>query len=611
MQKVRMGTIRIRTIRNHLASIIAVMSILGCGSNTTEQSTISTPSPDQLVPGTKIGVLALEDSVEPENDENASPISFSDVTQQSGIDFTYYGVPSPQAYMTEQNGGGVAVFDADGDQVQDIFLVNGSHFQKPAESGEQSSQLYRGRGKFSYDKVTRSAFIEHHSFGMGVASGDFDNDGFADLFIACFGRNSLFQNQGDGTFRRITSEPIDVRRDWSCSPAFADFNGDGLLDLYVVNYVDWASDHKPCSDPKHPEIRRTCSPTSKNAVADNLYLNNGNLTFADVGKSAGIANEIIGKGLALGVFDANGDGRLDIYVANDTTANSLFINQDSMKFVDAATEYGVAVSVDGVHGASMGVGIADYDRNGNKDILVTNFRNQVNDLYSSLGAAGYVFANTETGLDLSSRSKLAFGAVFRDLNGDTWPDIFISNGHIWNLTSLGNQYEYQMTASLLANQSGSRFRDVSEKSGKYFQKKWLGRSVAAGDLDNDGDIDLVVQHLESRARVLRNDTVDYPQSVTIGFSGVKSSRSPLGCQVRFSHPTGIVTTHIPSGESFQASHDPRINIPIGAGNVIKMLEITWPDGHPEQWLNIGVTAGQQLLAIEGGQISSLAVENFQ
>lgn len=583
----------------HLLLLTAVIiSHCGCGKSTTEPSA----SPKDQKPAT----LQVEPETAPIVEENvSSPIHFTDVTQESGIDFTYYGVPSPQAYMTEQNGGGVAIFDADGDRIPDVFLTNGSHFEQPAHSREHSDQFYQGNSDCSFTNTTEKAFLRNFSYGMGVASGDFDNDGFTDLFVACFGQNHLLQNQGDGTFRRITSSVIEAGNEWSCSPAFADFNGDGLLDLYVVNYVDWISSDPPCNDPEHPKVRRTCSPTSKNAVADQLIANNGDLTFDSIGTVSGIANKEIGKGLALGVFDVNNDGALDIYVANDTTANSLFLNQGELKFIDAATEYGVAVSVDGVHGASMGVGIADFDLDGNEDILVTNFRNQVNDLYNSLGVAGFAFANTETGLDLSSRSKLAFGTIFRDFNGDAWPDIFIANGHIWDLTSLGRQYEYQMTATILANQNGERFLDVSKHSGGYFEKKWLGRSVATGDLDNDGDLDLAIQHLEAPAGVLRNDSVETPQSIVIDFAGVNSCRTPLGCRVRYSHNENLIVTHIASGESFQASHDRRITIPIGSSEKLDLLEITWPDDRTEQWMDTTVAPGRQYVAVEGGRILSL------
>ena len=586
----------------NLLLFTVVIGHCGCGSSPSETPVAPNHSSDKLpVPSESRTDIVTNDD-EPTGN-NVLPIRFTDVTPESGIDFTYYGVPSDEAYMTEQNGGGIAIFDADGDQISDLFLANGSHFQRPAKTLEHSDQLYLGNSDCSFRNTTEQAFVRQHSFGMGVASGDFNNDGFTDLFVACFGKNYLLQNLGDGTFQSVLIEAADAHDVWSCSPAFADFNGDGLLDLFVVNYVDWTANDPPCSVPEHPEIRRTCSPTSKNAIADQLFLNNGDNTFEEIGSVAGIANDDIGKGLAIGVFDVNNDGALDIYVANDTTANSLFINQPGLKFTDAAVQYGVAVSVDGVHGASMGVGIADFNHDGNEDVLVTNFRNQVNDLYESLGDAGFAFANTETGLDLSSRSKLAFGAVFRDFNGDSWPDIFISNGHIWDLTSLGKQYEYRMTASLLANQSGTRFREVSKHAGGYFQRKWLGRSVATGDLDNDGDPDLVVQHLESPAAILRNDSISSPQSVVIDFVGVVSTRTPLGCRVRHSYGDDLLVTHLPSGESFQASHDRRITVPIEQGRVLELLEITWPNGRIEQWHDINTTAGQRLVAVEGGQIS--------
>lgn len=537
-----------------------------------------------------------------------SPIVFADVTAESGLDFYYYGSPSGQAYMTEQNGGGVAIFDADGDCVPDVYLVNGSNFDAPAQSPDQSCQFYLGRGNGSFENATVDSGLQYYSHGMGVTAGDFDNDGFSDLFVACFGRNALFQNQGDGTFREVLDESIADARLWSCSPAFADLNGDGLLDLYIVNYVAWTQDHPHCRIAEAPQFRRTCSPDSIAAVPDELLANQGDGTFRDVGEESGVADRKYGKGLALGVVDVNGDGLLDVYVANDATANSLFVNEGGLKFSNDAVRYGVAVSADGVHGASMGVGISDFDRNGHLDLFVTNFRNQVNDLYASLGDAGFVFANTETGVDLASRSKLAFGTIVRDFNGDSWPDIFIANGHIWDQTSLGPQYEYRMKPSMLLNQSGQRFVDVASQSGDYFRVKSLGRAVATGDLDNDADLDLVVQHLESPAKVLRNDSEAETFGVLVRFVGTRSARQPLGCRVEYQRDGKSFVEHVASGESFQASQDPRIVIPGRAKSTIDRLQITWPDGRIEHWSDIKIERRCELVAIEGGSVLILPLD---
>lgn len=536
------------------------------------------------------------------------PIVFADATAESGLDFYYYGSPSDQAYMTEQNGGGVAIFDADADCIPDVFLVNGSNFDAPAQSPDQSCQLYLGQGNCAFEKATVDAGLQYFSHGMGVTAGDFDNDGFTDLFVACFGRNALFQNQGDGTFLDVLDESIADTRSWSCSPAFADLNGDGLLDLYVVNYVAWTQDHPPCNAPQAPHLRGTCGPDSMDAVPDELLVSQGDGTFLDIGKAAGIADRKNGKGLALGIVDVNGDGLLDVYVANDNTANSLFINEGGLKFSNDAVKYGVAVSADGVHGASMGVGIADFDRNGHQDLFVTNFRNQVNDLYASLGEAGFVFANTETGVDLASRSKLAFGTIIRDFNGDSWPDIFIANGHIWDQTSLGPQYEYKMFPNMLLNQSGQRFVEVASQSGDYFRRKSLGRAVATGDLDNDADLDLVVQHLESPAKVLRNDSEEETFGVLVRFVGTISARQPLGCRVEYQRDGKSFVEHVASGESFQASQDPRIVIPGRAKSTIDRLQITWPDGRIEHWSDINIERRCELVAIERGGLSIVPLD---
>ena len=389
---------------------------------------------------------------------------------------------------------------------------------------------------------------------------------------------------------------------WGCSPAFADLNGDGLLDLYVVNYVSWNSDDPPCSDPEHPEVRRTCSPLDRNAQADLLYVNQGDGTFVDHGASAGIADLKNGKGLALAILDFSGDGKLDIYVANDTTPNSLFENAGGLTFNESAVLRGVAVSPDGLHGASMGVGCADYNSDGLFDVVVTNFRNQIHDFFVALGGdAGFVPASRESGLDLVVHvGAFSFG-LFTDFDLDSFPDMFVANGHIWDLTSLGPQYEYRMPPSLLQNQMGQRFIDVSQNGGSYFTEKWLGRAVAFADLDNDGDFDLVVQHLDAPAAILRNDCFRTADGILVRFIGTKSVRDPLGCRIDASVMTtngeaGKVALYVPSGGSFQASHDPRVLVPVAEGETLQSIGITWPDGRQEEWpLNAANSAAVTLI----------------
>ena len=322
------------------------------------------------------------------------PFSFAWMTPQSGIDFVYYGAPSDEKYMTDQNGGGVGLIDFDLDGQLDLFFVNGSHFERPAKGLSQSNRIYRALGDFQYEDVTLSAGLMAHGFGMGCAAGDYDNDGFTDLFVAYYGRDRLWRNNGDGTFSEMTDEAGVGSDRWGTSAAFADLDGDGLLDLYVVNYVDWTADVPPCHPLGHPEITTSCSPMERTGQADLLYRNTGSGQFEEVGKQAGIARVPDGTGLALAVADLDGDGRLDIYVANDTSPNFLYRNQGDMRFEEVAVTEGVAVSNDGTVGAGMGIACADYDRNGYLDLAVTNFRNQVNSVFANLGQAGFAATNT-------------------------------------------------------------------------------------------------------------------------------------------------------------------------------------------------------------------------
>lgn len=511
--------------------------------------------------------------------EATTPLWFALVPpEESGIDFQYYGNPSDEHYMTEQNGGGVALFDADGDGRLDVFLTNGSHFKHPAKETSASHRLFRQRSDWQFDDITEPAGLRAFGFGQGCAAADYDNDGFCDVFVANFEGNRLWHNNGDGTFTEVTQESSVHDESWGTSAAFADLDGDGNLDLYVAKYVDWTPDKR--TDKRIP------SPMDFQGLPDQLFRNSGDGHFESVGAAAGVAISGEGKGLAVAITDLDGDDRPDIYVANDTTRNFLFRNLGQLRFEEIGVPSGCAVSQDGSIGSSMGIAVGDYNRDGWFDLFVTNFAGEVVDAFTGTGPDGFIANNAELGLDGVSRPLLNFGIVLADFDSDQWPDLFFANGHLWDDTAPGHQY--RMPPSLFRNAAGKRFKEVASVAGDYFRERWLGRSVAIGDLDNDGDPDLVVGHLVDPAALLRNDSRRAGHVLRLKVIGTQSARQPLGARIEVIAGSQTVATHIPSGESFQATHDDRLLVPVGDATLIDEVRVHWQAGKTEIWKTLPV-----------------------
>jgi hypothetical protein len=496
---------------------------------------------------------------------------FHEAAAELGINFIYSNGASGRALMVEATGAGAGWVDFDGDGLLDLYLCQGGDPAAEVPEGQPGDQLFRQIEPGRFVPVSPDATIDERSYGQGVAIADFDDDGFDDVYVTNVGPNSLLRNQGDGTFEEIGVAAGVANSLWSSSAAWGDLDGDGDLDLYVCNYVDYDPHHPlPCgSVDGRPG---TCHPKHVDAVQDECYFNQGDGTFTGEAEKSGMYAPD-GKGLGVVIADFNNDALPDIYVANDTTPNFLFINQGEGRFVESANVLGCAVSGEGLSQASMGVAMGDYDHNGWLDLYCTHFTKEGNTLYKNLGQVGFRDVTGLVGLYTPTLSKLGFGTYMADFNLDGHEDLFVTNGHIDDWREKGDDYAMQ---PMMFSHEGPRFVDCSQAAGDFFSHKVIGRGVACGDFDNDGDWDLAVVHQNSPMAILRNDS-DRGHWLKVRCVA-KNNRRGLGTRVVLRQGERTLTQELAGGVSYCSAHESSLIFGLGQDSSTVDLDVRWPDG---------------------------------
>ena len=521
---------------------------------------------------------------------NGLDVNFVNVARESGLNVkTIFGGEHKNKYLLETTGCGVAFYDYDNDGWLDIFLVNGSRLEGFPAGQAPSSHLFKNNRDGTFTDVTAQAGLLHSGWGQGVCIGDYDNDGYEDLFVTYFGKNVLYHNNGNGTFTDVT-EKAGVGgngKRWNTGCAFVDYDRDGHLDLFVANYIDLnlATAPVPESGPcLYKGVMVACGPPGLNGGKNILYRNNGNGTFTDVTEQAGIldANGTYGLGVLTADFD--NDGWPDIYVANDSTASALYQNKKNGKFVDIAMEAGCALSADGKPQAGMGISAADYDLDGNLDIVKTNFAGDTPSLYHNIGGATFEDATFAAGLGRHTQF-LGWGCGFLDMDNDGWPDILICNGHVYpEVEQLKTEAGYPQQKLLYKNQRNGHFDDVSMQAGPGITVPVASRGCAFGDFDNDGDIDVVVNTVNDYPQLLRCDSASGHNWIKVRTIGTKSNSSGIGARLRcVTHPPDEAKPHqqideVRSGGSYISQNDLRVHFGLGKADKVDLLEIRWPSG---------------------------------
>jgi enediyne biosynthesis protein E4 len=537
-------------------------------------------------------------------------VNFINVARESGLNVkTIFGGEHKNKYLLETTGCGVAFYDFDNDGWLDIFLVNGSRLEGFPAGQAPTSHLFKNNRDGTFTDVTAKAGVGRSGWGQGVCIGDYDNDGFEDLFVTYFGKNVLYHNNGDGTFSDV-SEKAGVAgsgKRWNTGCAFVDYNRDGKLDLFVANYIDLdlATAPVPESGPcLYKGVMVACGPPGLNGGKNILYHNNGDGTFSDVSEAAGLfqANGTYGLGVLTADFD--NDGWPDIYVANDSTASALYQNKHNGKFVDIAMESGCALSADGKPQAGMGVSAADYDLDGNLDIVKTNFAGDTPSLYRNLG--GGTFEDTTFAAGLGRHTQfLGWGVGFFDFDNDGWPDILLCNGHVYpEVEQLKTEAGYPQQKILYKNLRNGRFDDVSAQAGPGITVPAASRGCAFGDFDNDGDLDMVVNTVNDFPQLLRCDSSTNHNWLKVRTIGTKSNRSGIGARLRcVTQPPGEPKPHqqideVRSGGSYISQNDLRVHFGLGKAEKVDLLEIRWPSGQVDTLKDV---KPNQLIFVKEGE----------
>jgi hypothetical protein len=525
-----------------------------------------------------------------------SGIRFTDITAPAGIKFKHVASPEKK-YLVESMSGGLALFDYDSDGYQDIYFVNSLSVDLLKSGGRTRSSLYHNNGDGTFTDVTERAGVGDVGWGMGAAVGDFNNDGFDDLYVTCLGPNRLFKNNGNGTFTDVTRTAGVGDPRWSTGAAFVDYDNDGRLDLFVANYVDFDINHLPefgkdktC---QYKGISVQCGPRGMPGAGDSLYHNNGDGTFTEVSKKAGVddANGYFGMGVICSDFDE--DGFTDIYVADDSSPNFFYLNKGDGTFKEIGFTSGTAVNENGSEQGSMGVTVGDYDHDGKLDIFVTNFVDEYNTLYHSEGRLNFADISHAAKLAAISYPYVGWGTKFFDYDNDGWLDLFIANGHVY--PQLEN---YRQRKLVHKNNRNGTFTEVGEQLGAPLVEKRASRGVAFGDIDNDGDVDLVIADLDGPAQLLRNDGGNINNSVLIKTVGVKSNRDGIGARVKIVSGDLAQMDEVRSGGSYMSQSDLRLHFGLEKRTKIDLIEIRWPSGAIDRVTNASVN---KILTVREGQ----------
>jgi hypothetical protein len=526
-----------------------------------------------------------------------------DVTAASGIAFTHTSDPSKR-YIVESMSGGVVLIDYDRDGWPDIYFTNAPTVEMATKGAKSLGVLYHNNHDGTFTDVTAKSGLTTSCFGMGGAVGDYNNDGWPDLYETCLGGNVLYRNNGDGTFTDVTAKAGVEDGRWSTGAAFGDYDGDGFVDLMVVNYVDFHLDDLPGfgSAPfcKYRGIDVQCGPRGLRGAGDSLFHNNGDGTFTDVSKTAGVSDPTGYYGLGAVWADFNNTGKPDIYIANDSTPKYLYKNLGNGKFQDVGLESGTAVSDDGSEQASMGIALGDYNHTGRPSISVTNFSDENDLLYRNEGDWNFKEVSYAAGIALPSLPWVKWGTAFVDVDNDGWVDLIAASGHVYpQVDSLPSGGGYREPKLLNLNEKNGTFCDASEEAGPALKERRVSRGLAIGDLFNDGNMDIVIGDIDGAPMLLRNRGIPGRHWASFELSGTKSNRLALNGRISIVAGGVTQTDEIHSGGSYLSQNDLRIHFGLGASEKIQSVTIHWPSGRVETLNNLAVDKYYSVLEGQG------------
>jgi enediyne biosynthesis protein E4 len=509
-----------------------------------------------------------------------TPVTFVDVAGSAGITFRHDNAASPDKYLIETMGSGCGWIDYDQNGLLDLYLVNGAATRVYTPKQPLRSALYRNNGDGTFTDVTAKAGVGAEGlFGMGVAVGDYDNDGFPDLLVLGYGRSILYHNNGDGTFTDVTARAgVQNSGLWASSAAWFDYDNDGKLDLVIANYVDWSPERNFYCGDRGPGMRSYCHPDDFHGQPSTLFHNNGDGTFTDVSKSSGVGLKA-GNGLGIVTFDYDNDGWQDIFVANDHMPNYLFHNNRDGTFREVGYLAGVSVSADGQFEAGMGTDAADTTGNGRMDLIVAHLDMQLARVYQNLGDGTFEDATFRSKISYATYHISTFGARFMDYDNDGARDLFMANGNVLdNIQRYHSEVQYAEPKLMFRNNGHGIFENVSDRLGADFQLPRVSRGAAVADFDNDGDLDILVNNCGQPPQLLRNDGGNANHWLEVFLIGTKSNRDGVGARVKLVAGDLTLYDQRKGGMSYQSAQDPRLHFGLGPQATVDAVEILWPSG---------------------------------